>query len=160
VSTLDEVDVPAQLSLLGSAVDTLVLRALADAGLHGLRLGHGYLVQRLLVAPATATEIAAALGISQQAVSKAAGELVRLGYARVRPDPADRRRRALELTDRGRRAVEVGRDARRRFAAQLVAAVGPDDAAVTARVLAAALELAGRADAVRRRTVPPAPDQS
>jgi DNA-binding MarR family transcriptional regulator len=160
VSTHDGVDVPAQLSLLGSAVDALVLRALADAGLHGLRLGHGYLVQRLLLGPATATEIAAALGITQQAVSKAAGELVRLGYARVRPDPADRRRRALELTDRGRRAVEISREARRRFAAELSAAVGPGDVAVTARVLAAALDLAGRADAVRRRAVPPAPERS
>ena len=117
MSTNDEVDVPALLSLLGSAVDSLVLRALADAGLHGLRLGHGYVVQRLLVGPGTATEIAAALGISQQAVSKAAGEMVRLGYARVRPDPADRRRRALELTDRGRQAVEIGRRARRLLAA-------------------------------------------
>jgi DNA-binding MarR family transcriptional regulator len=160
VSSDDEVDVPALLSLLGSAVDTLVLRALAEAGLHGLRLGHGYVVQRLLTGPATATEIAAALGISQQAVSKAAGEMVRLGYARVRPDSADRRRRALELTDRGREAVEVSRRARRRFEAELTASVGAGDVEVTTRVLAAALELAGRADAVRRRAVPPPPDLS
>ncbi len=156
----DEIDVPALLSLLGTAVDALVLRALADAGLHGLRHGHGYVVQRLLVAPATATEMAAAMGVSQQAVSKSVAELTRLGYVQVRAGEGDRRRRPAELTERGRQAVEVARRARQAFAADLAVAAGDADLAATARVLTAGLEIAGQADAVRRRAVPPPPSRS
>jgi hypothetical protein len=54
----------------------------------------------------------------------------------------------------------VSRRARQRFAADLAASVSARDVEVTARVLTAALELAGRADAVRRRAVPPVPEES
>ena len=148
------------LSILGTTVDTLVLDALAAAGLHGLRHGHGYVVQRLLLGPATATEMARALGVSQQAVSKVVVELTRLGYVQARPDSADRRRRAVELTARGLQAVDVSRRARAAFADELAAAVGSAKLRLAGEVLAVALELAGRADTVRRRAVPPPRDRS
>src|SRR4051794_10234323 len=71
-----DLDLSSALTLLGDRVSGAVLEALHGTG---LRHGHGYLVQRLLVAPATATELAADLGISQQAVSKTLKELLALG---------------------------------------------------------------------------------
>lgn len=53
------------LSLLGYAVDGHVLTRLREAGLGGLRVGHGYVVQRLVEGPSTVGEIAASLGVTQ-----------------------------------------------------------------------------------------------
>jgi DNA-binding MarR family transcriptional regulator len=148
-------DVAALLSLLGAAVDGHVLRALREAGLGGLTPGHGYVVQRLLGGPATASEMAAALGVTQQATSKTVGELLRLGYVRHVADPGDRRRRPVELTGTGRRAVDVARGARADLERRIAAAVGDGRLAVGREVLAAAAGVLGIADGVRRRAVPP-----
>jgi DNA-binding MarR family transcriptional regulator/catechol 2,3-dioxygenase-like lactoylglutathione lyase family enzyme len=47
------------------------------------------------------------LGVTKQAVSSAIDILANRGYLERRTDPEDRRRIALELTDRGRRVVEA-----------------------------------------------------
>ncbi len=62
--------------------------------------------------------------------------------------------------ERGVGGPQVGDRGRYRRTTEATPGVGPDDVAVAARVLAAALELAGRADAVRRRAVPPTPERS
>jgi DNA-binding MarR family transcriptional regulator len=143
------------LSLLGAAVDDLVLRALREAGLTGLTTGHGYVVQRLVAGPATASEMAAAVGVSQQATSKTVHELLHLGYVRHVRDPADRRRRPVELTAAGRRAVAVAREVRRDFERQVADAAGKSHLAVAHEVLSAALDLLGLTRDVQRRSVPP-----
>ena len=53
-SPTPHLDLASLLTILGDAVSAEVVAALAGTG---LRHGHGYLVQRLLVAPATATAI-------------------------------------------------------------------------------------------------------
>jgi DNA-binding MarR family transcriptional regulator len=156
---LPQADLASLLSLAGDAVDTLVLRALADAGLHGLRPGHGYVVQRLLTGPATASEMATVLGVSQQAVSKTVRELLELGYLAEVP-AVDRRRRPVALAESGRRAVEVARAARAGFEASLREDVGARAADAAEAVLRAALEYLHRAGAVRTRSVPPPPESS
>jgi DNA-binding MarR family transcriptional regulator len=157
VSTTDppELDLASMVSLLGAAVDDAVLRALAEAGLHGLRRGHGYVVQRLLVGPTTATELAADLGVSQQAVSKTLKELLDLGYVEPAPDAADGRRRPVALTETGRRAVQVARETRTGIGDRLRADVGREPFEVTQSVLLAALDVLGLGDRVRRRSVRP-----
>jgi DNA-binding MarR family transcriptional regulator len=149
---LPEPDVAALLSLLGAAVDDAVLRALDGTG---LRRAHGYLVQRLLVRPSTATELAVELGVSQQAVSKAIKELLDLGHVEHADDPDDRRRRPVRLTARGRKAVATARAARAELDARLRDAWGPDRFAATAAGLREALDALGLGDDVRRRAVPP-----
>jgi len=140
-------------------VDDAVLRALASAGLHGLRQGHGYLVQRLLVGPATATELAGDLGVTQQAVSKALKELLDLGYAEPVPDATDRRRRPVALSAAGRRAVEVARETRAGIDQRVRAVVGPERFEAARSVLLAGLDALEVGDRVRRRAVrPPAND--
>jgi len=149
---LPGLDVASALTILGDAVSRTVVDALDGTG---LRHGHGYLVQRLLLEPATATEIAHDLGVSQQAVSKAVNELVTLGHVEAVTDPLDRRRRPVRLTPRGRRAVESARTARAEVDARLRAALGDEEFERTAAALAVAIDVLGLTDSVRRRTVPP-----
>ncbi|MGY1725546.1 MarR family winged helix-turn-helix transcriptional regulator [Geodermatophilus sp. SYSU D01062] len=147
-----ELDLASVLSLLGAAVDDAVLQALAGTG---LRRGHGYLVQRLLAGPATATEVAAELGVSQQAVSKTLGELADLGYVGPAEDTGDRRRRPVALTPAGRQVVRVARETRADVDARVRAAVGDERFAACRDVLLDALDVLGLGEQVRRRAVRP-----
>ncbi|HMH90069.1 MAG TPA: MarR family transcriptional regulator [Streptosporangiaceae bacterium] len=52
-------------------------------------------------------DLTAALGVTKQAVSQVTETLVSRGYLERSPDPEDRRRVALELTERGRLVVEA-----------------------------------------------------
>jgi DNA-binding MarR family transcriptional regulator len=145
-------DLASVLNLLTDAVDERVLAALEGTG---LRRGHGYLVQRLLDGPTTATEIADELGVSQQAVAKAVAELVALGHVEAAPEPSDRRRRPVQLTHRGRAAVETAREARAGFDRAVRDALGEEQFDATAAALMAALDALGLAEPVRRRAVRP-----
>ncbi len=140
------------LTLLGDAVSREVLESLRETG---IRHGHGYLVQRLLVGPATATEIAEELGVTQQAVSKAVNELLTLGHVEPAPDTADRRRRPVQLSARGRRAVETAREVRRGIDERLQRALGRREFDRTMRSLGLALTVLGIAERVERRAAQP-----
>jgi DNA-binding MarR family transcriptional regulator len=52
-------------------------------------------------------DLPAELGITKQAVSQLVDTLVSRGYVSRSPDPGDRRRISLELTERGRQVVEA-----------------------------------------------------
>ncbi|MGK5684897.1 MarR family winged helix-turn-helix transcriptional regulator [Actinoplanes sp. URMC 104] len=149
---LPELDMASALTLLGDAITHRVLRSLEGTG---LRPGHGYLIQRLLTGPATATELADQLGVSQQAVSKALRELLTLGHVEPVEGPGDRRRRPMALTVTGRQAVETARATRRHIDAQLRAALGSARFDATMAALLAALEALDLAPGVRRRAVRP-----
>ena len=112
--------------------------------------------QHLVPGPLPVGELARRMGVSQQAASKAAAELERLGYLERSPDPADARVRRLALSARGREAVAAGRDARARGRGRAGASrSGPRRAAALRRALLDALEAAGGVEAVRARRVPP-----
>ena len=149
------VDLATSLSHIGAAVDQRVLMELRKARLRGLRKGHGYVIQRLIVRPATASEIAELLGVSQQAVSKTVGELVSLGYVRQSVDGLDRRRRLLTLTARGRRAVEVSRSARAALEHEIAAVAGDRRMASAKAVLAITAGVLGIAEPIQTRSVRP-----
>jgi DNA-binding MarR family transcriptional regulator len=154
------VDVTTSLSHIGAAVDAHVLVELRRARLRGLRKGHGYVIQRLIAGPATATEIADLLGVSQQAVSKTVGELVSLGYVRQSIDRRDRRRRQLTLTARGRRAVEVSSAARAALQQEIAAKAGRRRFASAQAVLAITADVLGIAEQISTRSVSPPLDHS
>lgn len=158
VAPLPPPDLASLLTLLGDAVSREVVHALEGTG---LRHGHGYVVQRLLVAPATATEIAAELRVTQQAVSRTVKELVDLGHVEMATDPADARRRPVRLTPRGRRAVARARRARQRLDDRIQARLGDrrfEALVVGLRDVAAEMGLLEDMD--RRAVVPPAADLS
>lgn len=93
----------------GSAANDWLLDAVHRSGHPALRTVHGYLIQRLLVGSPTVGELAEALGVTQQAASKSISELESLGYVRRVADAGDQRIRRVELTERGRDAVEQAR---------------------------------------------------
>ena len=98
-------------------------------------------------------EVAENLGVTSQAISKAARELEALGYLE-RTAGEDARVRRLALTDRGRAAVEAGREARASLNEELARALGAERVAAAAGTLRDALEARGAMSAVRARRVP------
>jgi hypothetical protein len=141
-SLLDSLDFAQSVSLLGAWVDDHVLHCLRRAGFDGLRLGHGFFVQRLLAGPATATEMAQDLGISQQAAAKAVGELVR-------------RRRTATLTERGQQVVALSRSVRRELDGRLRRSVGEPSFADALHVVHRLMAELGLDAAVEARMVRP-----
>lgn len=141
--------------LAGNAANEAVLEDFRRAGHPDLRISHGYVFQRLLVGEPTVGELAEALGVTQQAVSKVTRELEALGYVARHHDPADRRITRLALTAKGSEAVETGRRLRSGLERALAARVGEDDLAAAHRVLTALLQVVGGEEAVRNRAVKP-----
>jgi DNA-binding MarR family transcriptional regulator len=159
-SSAQPIDFIASLSHIGAAVDAYVLSELRKARLHGLRRGHGFVIQRVILGPATASEMAESLGVTQQAVSKTVGELVSLGYLRQSVDRSDRRRRPLTLTARGRRAVDVSNSARAALEDRIREAAGQRRLASAKAVAAVTAEVLGIAEQLETRTVQPPLDRS
>jgi DNA-binding MarR family transcriptional regulator len=139
----------------GQAIAEAVRGRLDARGFTGLRFSHGFLVQRLVEDEQSIAALAAALGVTQQAVSKTVTELERLGYVRRRADPRDARVRLVALTDRGRAAVTAAREERAAVEAELRERLGPRRVAAATRVLREALDLHGATAAVRTRRVRP-----
>ncbi|MEW1645927.1 MarR family winged helix-turn-helix transcriptional regulator [Streptomyces sp. NPDC091219] len=79
------------------------------------RPAYGFAFARLAPDGATATDLAAHLGVTKQAASQLVDELVRKGYAERRPHPGDARARLVVLTESGwacmRAAEEAALDA-------------------------------------------------
>jgi DNA-binding MarR family transcriptional regulator len=139
----------------GQTIGDAVRARLEARGFGGLRPSHGFLVQRLMEDEQSIAALAAALGVTQQAVSKTVAELERLGYVRRRADPRDRRVRLVALTDRGRQAVQAAREERAAVEAELRERLGPRRVAAATRVLREVLDLHGATAAVRTRRVRP-----
>lgn len=104
--------------------DEVLARVRADVG-DDIRFHDGYVFQHLVEAPLSVSELAARLGVTQQAASKQVADLVERHLVVRRRDPRDSRAWRLSLSDRGLRAVEAGRTARRSIADALADALGP-----------------------------------
>ncbi|MFF6992821.1 MarR family transcriptional regulator [Streptomyces sp. NPDC010273] len=65
------------------------------------RPAYGFAFARLAPDGATATDLAAHLGVTKQAASQLVDELVRKGYAERSPHPGDARARLVVLTESG-----------------------------------------------------------
>ncbi|HTT73175.1 MAG TPA: MarR family winged helix-turn-helix transcriptional regulator [Thermoplasmata archaeon] len=81
------------------------------------------------------------LGITKQAVSQTVETLVARGYLERAPDPADRRRVKLTLTERGHAAGRAGRAAIEQVDRELLARVGPQQLRHARATLVALLEI-------------------
>jgi DNA-binding MarR family transcriptional regulator len=139
----------------GRAIAETIRRRVEARGFTGVRFSHGFLVQRLVEDEQSIAALAAALDVTQQAISKTVAELERLGYVRRRPDPRDARVRLVALTDRGRAMVAATREERAAVEAEMREALGPRRVAAATRVLREALDLHGGTAAVRTRRVRP-----
>jgi DNA-binding MarR family transcriptional regulator len=158
---MDEAEIdPGQLDLVlaalfaGLALNERVTERIHAAGFPDLRFSHGFVFQHLVPGPLPVGELARRMDVSQQAASKAAAELERLGYLERVPEPADARVRRLALSERGVAAVAAGRAARAAVAAEVEAGLGPRRAKALRGALLDVLDAAGGLEAVRGRRVP------
>ena len=108
-----------------------------------IRYAHGFLFQQLVDGPRPVGVLAAALGVTSQAISKASRELERLGYVERTRDGGDRRVHRIALTAKGRAAVRAGGEIRAELNRELEQALGPERARTAARTLRAALAARG-----------------
>jgi DNA-binding MarR family transcriptional regulator len=81
-------------------------------------------------------DLIAELGMTKQAAGQLVDTLVVRGYLTREPDPDDRRRLTIALTDRGRAAARVAGGARNTLDAELIARAGEKDVERTRRTLA------------------------
>ncbi len=90
--------------LLFAGFRTLIDELHAELAGHGhpdVRPAYGFALQAIGPDGATASELGRKLGVSKQAAGKTVDRLEALGYARRAEDPADARRKRIELTTRG-----------------------------------------------------------
>lgn len=90
--------------LLLAGFRTLIDRLHAELARQGhpdVRPAHGFAMQAVGIAGATASEVGRRLGVSKQAAGKTIDRLVTLGYAERADDPSDARRKIVRLTPRG-----------------------------------------------------------
>lgn len=125
----------------------------ADDGYGDVRETHGYVFQHLLDGPLPVGELAARLGVTQQAASKVTAELERLGYVQRITDPGDQRFRRVELTDRAWGAIEAARRARRRLDDRLREQLGERRWSSLIRTLQVVADHTGARDSLQRRTL-------
>lgn len=76
------------------------------------------------------------LGVSKQAAGQLVDTLVLRGYLDRAVDPTDRRKLTVTLTERGRAAAAVQREAGKKIDAQLATCATPEEILCTRRVLA------------------------
>ena len=123
---------------------------LAAAGHPDLRPAHGYAFQAIGDRGATASELAARLGVTKQAAGQMLGELERLAYVERDPRSAgDRRRRPVVLTARGREALALSADALDTLFAEWAEHVGAERLERLAADLASLTALYGRRPGLR-----------
>ncbi len=91
-------------------------------------------------------DMADALAMSKQAAGQLVDVLVARGYCARLPDPSDRRRVVLKLTDRGHGAARALRAAITRVDGMLADQVSRQDLATTRRVLTALADLGRMGD--------------
>lgn len=100
---------PALVNLVAAAGAPHLRAAFAAAGLDGIRPAQAVALVPLAAGGLHASDLADRLRVSRQAVAQAIAALERHGYVTRGPDPADARARIIELTARGRRALQVMR---------------------------------------------------
>ncbi len=130
--------------LLAAARNTYigaVRRALEAAGLGDLPRRGPFVLGAVANRGSTLVEAVAGLHISKQAASQLIDLLVMRGYLDRSPDPDDRRRVIITLTDRGRAAALETGEAIAAVDAVLVARVGADTVASLRAGLGALVEL-------------------
>ncbi|CQD03203.1 MarR family transcriptional regulator [Mycobacterium lentiflavum] len=101
--------VPALVNLVAASGAPQLRAAFAAAGLDGIRPAQAVTLVPLALGGLHASALALRLRVSRQAVAQAVAALERHGYVTRVPNPADARARIIELTPRGRQALQVMR---------------------------------------------------
>jgi DNA-binding MarR family transcriptional regulator len=102
-----EAPLPRLLGLVVRQMTDDLQRRLHDAGFVDQRLAHNTVFAHIPPEGIRLTALAERAAMTKQAMGELVADLERLGYVRRRADPADRRAKIIELTDRGWEAVAV-----------------------------------------------------
>ena len=121
----DTADLAHLLLQANRAVERVMLQRLEGVGVPGLRMGHLTLL-RVLPPDGSARvfELAAAAGVTRQAIGQIVAELAELGVVEVNIDHADRRARVVGYTDHGRAGYRTAMLAFGTIEGELAAALG------------------------------------
>jgi DNA-binding MarR family transcriptional regulator len=136
----DEVPFPALLRAARRAYGAAIRAALADAGCDDMPRNGSYVIGAIARTGASLSQIIKGLGVSKQAAGQLVDTLVTRGYLDRSPDPDDRRRLTVTLTERGHAAATVIRSVIERVDADLAGRVGAEHVAHTRATLAALIE--------------------
>ncbi len=126
-------------SQLRVVIGQLIRRLRAE---HGFPLSQGAVLGRLdRGGPQSVSELAVAERVRPQSMAQTVGDLEAEGHVTRSPDPADRRRALVQLTERGREALEADRRRREGWLAQAIASdLSPQEQ----ELLADAVDVLGR----------------
>jgi DNA-binding MarR family transcriptional regulator len=139
-----------------SAVTERLQRELAARHIEGMRPSYGFVVRAVHAERPTVNRLAELLGVTKQSASKLADDMIRAGFLERAPDPGDRRRVRLALTERGAAVRRSALRTSEKLEAELAEAVGVRAVPALRRALLALIEAEGGLDAVTaRRPLPP-----
>jgi DNA-binding MarR family transcriptional regulator len=143
----NDVAIPALLRHARNTYGSAMRRALAAAGYDDIPRNGLYVIGGLALEQGVAIgELVGELGVSKQAAGQLVDTLVLRGYLDRQTDASDRRKLIVTLTDRGRAAAEVQRQAREAIDADLAAAVGSDTVRALRRGLGALIGIGSKAE--------------
>ncbi|PJJ72648.1 DNA-binding MarR family transcriptional regulator [Diaminobutyricimonas aerilata] len=97
--------------LLLGGYRTLVESAMTELASHGhgdFRPGHEFAMRAIASGADSASELGRRMSVTKQAAAKTIAVLTERGYVTSAPDPADGRRKRLQVTPRGIEAMELG----------------------------------------------------
>jgi DNA-binding MarR family transcriptional regulator len=136
-----EMPMPVLLAEARMAYTTAIRRAFAEAGFDDMPRAGARVIGRIAVGGTNVNDVAAVYGVSKQAASQLVDTLVARGYVARAPDPDDRRRIVVALTERGSEAAAELRAAVERVDASLAAAFTEGELMRARRMLGALVEL-------------------
>jgi DNA-binding MarR family transcriptional regulator len=125
-----------------------VTAAVRETGARDARPAFGFVIRAVDAEEPTVTRLAQLLGVTRQAASKLADEMVQRGYLLRAVDPEDRRRTRLRLSAKGRRVRVRAAAESAAIEAELRADVGDRAVDGLRRALLAFVEREGALDEV------------
>lgn len=138
--------------LVGHGFNERVVARLGAEGYTNVKASFGYVVQHLLGGEKSVSQLAACMGITQQAASKRVREMVDGGLLATVPG-ADRRELRVTLSPTGHEIVECTRRLRSEVAADMLAHVPTLDMKAARAVLLEAVQRLALADSIQHRRV-------
>lgn len=139
-----------------TAITERLERELAARRIEGMRPSYGFVIRAVHAERPTVNRLAELLGVTKQSASKLADDMIRAGFLERSPDPDDRRRVRLTLTDRGAAVRRSAVGTSKKLEAELAEAVGARGVATLRKTLLGLIEQEGGLEAVAaRRPRPP-----
>jgi DNA-binding MarR family transcriptional regulator len=141
-----QASIPALIRAARGSYAQVIGARLAAAGFDDLPRNGPFVLGGMASWGGSASDMTRALGVTKQAASQLIDTLVLRGYLTREVNPSDRRRMAIDLTDRGRAAAAVVRAAVGEVDAQLVEMISPAELAGLRAGLAALAAIKDRAE--------------